>query len=50
MTAREWGYDKLMEILQKHELDDTLRTEIECVVKVVEDGDIDNISDSDPDS
>ena len=50
MTAREWGNNKLMEILQKHELDDTLRTEIECVVKVVEDGDIDNISDSDPDS
>jgi hypothetical protein len=50
MTAREWGYDKLLEILEKHELDDTLRTEIECVVKVVEDWDIDNISGSNTDS
>lgn len=49
MTAREWGYEKLCELLQKHELDDTLRTEIECVEKVVKEGDIDNVGDTYPD-
>lgn len=38
MTAREWGYEKLCELLQKYELDDDLRTVIECVEKVVKRG------------